>query len=156
MQFNTNPETGIRYTVYSMNSIDPDLQHELWYVHGKNLDEEAAFKEAYATAKAAAEATAEENGEENGEEFDELDFDNAYEPPDFMIDEPHIEGEYEGVKYGISWLGGAPNLWVWESPHKGAFALCSPCCPNACDGNSGGGYEGYAIPDDWLYTREAV
>ncbi len=147
MSPNVNPETGIRYTVYSSHSINPDLMHELWYTHGRNLDEERAYDEAKAEAKRNAMLDA----ESIDEIFDEEEFEDNYEAPeDLNIDEPHIEGEYQGVKYGISWLGGAPNLWVWESPHTGAFALCSPCCPNACNGNAGGGYEGYAVPDDWL------
>ena len=150
---NTNPETGIRYTVYSMNSIDPDLQHELWYVHGKNLDEEAAYAEARNEALEEARTEA----EENGEEFDELDFDNAYEPPDLMIDEPTIRGLYQGVDYMISWLGGAPLLYIFDSPYRFFGKLCSPCIPNAVNFDSGPGpYEGYAIPDDWLYDKETV
>lgn len=147
---NTNPETGIRYTVYSMNSIDPDVQHSLWYEHGVNLDEEAAYKEAYAEAL----QKAQDEAEEVGEPFDEDEFERYYEAPDLQIDEPTIEGIYEGVKYGISWLGGAPLLHIFDSPYRFFGNLCSPCIPNAVNFDSGPGpYEGYAVPDDWLYKE---
>lgn len=57
---------------------------------------------------------------------------------DFNIDEPIIEGTYEGVKYRISWLGGAPILRIIEGPLGYARELCSPCVPNAA--NLDGGY----------------
>lgn len=137
---NTNPETNIRYSVYSMTNIDGDVANELWYgSHVTYLSEEEFYKEALEEARAEA--------EESGEEFDE----DYWEPPECFIDEPQIEGIYQGVKYGIDWLGGAPLLWVFESPYTGTFRLGSPCIPNACNGDSPdeGGYEGYAIPTDW-------
>jgi hypothetical protein len=74
-----------------------------------------------------------------------------------VIEEPEIEGEYEGVKYRISWLGGAILVWITESPHTGLFDLCSPCVPGACDCDSPNpdGYLGYTVPETWL-AREDV
>lgn len=143
---NCNEETGIRYTVYSMNSINSDLQYDLWYSYGKDLSYEAAYQEAYDEAK----QDAMDEAEEAGEEFDEDDFD--FEAPDFCIDEPVIEGECQGVQYHIDWLGGAPILWVFHSPHIRTFGLGSPCIPNACDGDRPNpyGFEGYSVPADWL------
>ena len=148
---NTNPETGIRYTVYSSHSINSDLMQDLWFTYGKNIDEEYAMQQAYLEARSEAQDAA----AEAGETFDEDEFEAEWECPDLCIEEPHIEGEYQGVKYGISWLGGAPILFVYESPHTATFGLCSPCIPNACESNTPGGYEGYSLPSDWLY-KEAV
>lgn len=53
------------------------------------------------------------------------------------IAEPTIEGEHEGVKYRIAWLGGAPLLWVLDGPLGYCDRLCSPCVPNAADLDSG-------------------
>jgi hypothetical protein len=88
---------------------------------------------------------------------------------DFNIDEPIIEGECDGVKYRISWLGGAPLLWVLEGPLGFANRLCSPCVPNAAELDSGfeptdltldeihrdhDGYLCYVVPADWLRKED--
>lgn len=150
MTANTNPDTGIRYTVYSSHSIDSEIMHSLWFDHGKNLDEEAAYKEAYDEAR----GLAENEAEDLGEVFDEEYFEHTYLAPDLCIDEPTIRGIYQGVDYMISWLGGAPLLHVFDSPYRFFGNLCSPCIPNAVNFDSGPGpYEGYGIPADWLAVR---
>ena len=146
---NTNPETGIRYTVYSMRSLNPDMYQELWYgSQAVDLTYEAAYRDALEEAK----LDAKREAEGNNEEFNADDFAAEFECPDLEIDEHDIEGTYEGVHYQISHLGGGELLWVLESPHTGEFKLCSPCCPGACDGDSPyvGGYSGYAVPAEWL------
>lgn len=150
MQFNTNPETGIRYTVYSSHSIDSDLMQDLWFTHGKNIDEEYAMQQAYLDARSEAQDAA----VEAGETFDEDEFEAEWECPDLQIDEPTIRGLYEGVDYMISWLGGAPLLHIFDSPYRFFGNLCSPCIPNAVNFDSGPGpYEGYGVPPDWLAVR---
>lgn len=146
---NINPTTGIRYTVYSMVKLDPDVYHELWYGNGAV---DVTLEEAYSEALAEAKEQARLEAIENGEEFDEEDFVEGWECPDFDIDEHDIEGVYKGVHYQISHLGGAELLWVLESPHTAEFSLCSPCCPGACDGDHPivGGFKGYAVPAEWL------
>jgi hypothetical protein len=73
-------------------------------------------------------------------------FNDAYQP-----DEPVHEGIYQGVKYSTSWLGGALNVWVFESPHITNLARqASPCVPGAAildtlDGN----VTGYDVPPSW-------
>lgn len=117
---NHNPETGIPYGVIACNSLDSDLVQELWYTHGTDL----SYEEALAELRQELEAEADEI--EAGETPD----DDTYLPTGYgdreafiegemdcrsqniQIDEPTIEGEYEGVKYHISWLGGAPLLWA--------------------------------------------
>lgn len=146
---NTHPTTGIRYTVYAMRSLDPDVYQELWYGPGAT---DVTYEEAYKEAKEEAIRLAKWAAIDCGEEFDEADFNEGWECPDLEIAEHNISGTYEGVKYEISHLGGAELLWVLESPHTREFLLGSPCVPNACDGDSPivGGFIGYAVPAEWL------
>lgn len=146
---NTHPVTGIRYTVYSMRNLKSWIYEELFY--GSQATD-LSYEEAYEEELSLAIKRARYEAEVNGEEFDEADFIEDWECPEFEIDEPNIAGTYDGVRYEISWLGGAPLLWVLESPHTGQLSLCSPCCPQACDGDSpiAGGFTGYAVPEDWL------
>jgi|GEM_PF-2170210 len=184
---NTNPTTGIRYGVIAMNSIDPDVANELWYGPGAvdmsyenacaEARKEAAreFDNLLESAEVAAyeidpgmsdserEAFIERWFEEAGEFHDQEAFVDArvdYFGDQCQIDEPVIEGKYEGIDYMIDWLGGAPLLWVFEGPIGWANELCSPCVPNAAnlDGGFGTGevaddcrvYPCYVIPRDWL------
>ena len=185
MTTNCNPQTGIRYSVFALNHLNPDVADELWYgPQAKNLTEIEVEKEVRAEAESESEAVVEEvmfgiaetdYANLNNEAFVEARIDAAFErlgydsKEDYIeyrveremenahIDEPTIEGEYEGVQYHISWLGGAPLLWVFQSPLIGRFNLCSPCVPNACDLSSPNplGYEGYTIPSDWLQEGES-
>jgi hypothetical protein len=58
--------------------------------------------------------------------FNEGDFD-----PD--IEECPISFEAEGFKYELMYLGGAPLIYVMDSPFVALCGECSPCCPNAGD-----------------------
>ena len=138
---NHNPETSIPYGVIACDSLDSDLVNELWWYHGEDL----SYKEALI------ELRNEVNAEVEAGELDEDDFDAEldHRAENIQIDEPTIEGEYEGVKYQISWLGGAPLLWVFWSPFVNPHAQCSPCCPGAGDLDSEGDVLCYDVPDSW-------
>jgi len=140
---NYNPDTGVPYGVIACNSLDSDLVNELWYTHGTDLSYEEAVRE----------LRNEVNAEVEAGELDEDDFDSELDlrVERIQIDEPTIEGVYEGVHYHISWLGGAPLLWVFESPHINPHAQCSPCVPGAGDLDSEGDVLCYDVPDDWRY-----
>lgn len=151
---NQNPETGIPYTVYALNrSIDPDVAQELWY---GSQARDLSYESAYAELKD--EVTQEIRGKiERGlipweDEDYAIDIEMDRRCEHIQIEEPTIEGVYEGVTYQISWLGGAPLLCITHSPYKGTFRLCSPCVPGACMGDSPdpNGCEGYAVPPSWL------
>ena len=146
---NTHPITGIRYTVYSMRNLKSWIYEELFY--GSQATD-LSYEEAYEEELSLAIKRARYEAEVNGKEFDEAGFTEDWECPELEIDEPNIAGTYDGVRYEISWLGGAPLLWVLESPHTGQFVLCTPCCPQSCDGDSpiAGGFTGYAVPEEWL------
>lgn len=158
---------GIRYTLFSCNSIDSDVLHELLYTHGKDLSYEAACKEHLAQefnkfteaadelAIARAESGADRENPDVGEDdliFDEEALMENFDP---MIDEPIIAGVLDGVTYQTTWLGGAQLLFCFRSPVVGHFALCSPCAPGAADGNSrrsrDEGYMGFDLPPSWFY-----
>ena len=146
---NTHPVTGIRYTVYSMRNLKSWIYEELF--HGSQATD-LSYEEAYEEELSLSIKRARYEAEVNGKEFDEAGVIEDWECPELEIDEPNIAGTYDKVRYEISWLGGAPLLWVLESPHTGQFVLCSPCCPQACDGDSpiAGGFTGYAVPEEWL------
>lgn len=124
---NTNLATGVRFGVASLASLE-DWVFEEFLNDGTNLSYEAAL----------------------------ADFDG--DPDDFEYegdeDSYELELEKDGLKLGLSTLGGAYNVWVYESPHVAPHALCSPCCPNAGDINSVGGFDCYTLPDEW-FRRES-
>ena len=149
---NINPETGIRYGCIYLNSLDPDTAAWLWD-NAENLSE----AEAYAELKSEIEAQVMEECPDLDESEVEIEVENRLDcaAQDIEIDEPILIGTCEGVRYEISWLGGAPLLWVFESPVISKAKLCSPCCPNAGDLNNldDDGYECYGIPADW-YAKD--
>lgn len=153
---NTNPETGIRYGVIAINNLDPDVVDELWYGGGAvDLSYQAAMEELDAEIGWEA-ARLIETGELQAEDRDwYVDRETDKHRDDIQIDEPTIEGTYEGVKYQISWLGGAPLLFVFESPVISRARPCSPCVPNGGDLDNlcEDGVECYGVPDDWRRTE---
>jgi hypothetical protein len=177
MLSNVNQETGIRYGVIALNSLDQDLAQELQFgANAVDLSYEQAYSDAKAEATAAygrfkeeAELAASETdlnmSDRAREAFVENHVLNASEGRDllqyeddameqfsdlYQSCEPTIEGAYGGVKYRISWLGGAPMLWVLDSPWTTIGKLCSPCVPGAVDLDAGcGESEGYDVPQDW-------
>lgn len=144
---NMNPETGIRYGTIYLNTLEGDTAAYL-FDEGRNVSEDEAIEDLRREiASEAAERGFEDDTDR--EDWEEREFEERVEG--IQIEEPTIQGECDGVKYMISWLG-APLLWVFESPFTGTFDLCSPCVPNACNLSSPNpdGYEGYTVPADWL------
>lgn len=125
MKPNINQETGIPFGIIALGNLDGDIAHDLFFgPQAENISDQNYLDECF----------------EAGIEPDE----------DWYCDEPYVEGEYQGVKYGISWLGGAPLLWIYKSDYiTDSAAMCSPCCPNAGDLDNEGEYTCYTIPDDW-------
>lgn len=182
MQPNVNPETLIRYGVIACDKLDQDLVQELFYgPDAVDLSYKATYDEAKVQATTLywslieeADISAAESGADREVGFDrersqEMWFDlhnHEYDEELFVeralerdtdigwqIDEPEIEGVYEGVTYRIGWLGGAPLLWVLKGPMTYVRSLCSPCVPNAADLDSGfdqNGFLTYTVPQDWV------
>lgn len=149
MSANVNPKTGIRYGIISAHSLDPevidDIQRE-----GTDIYYNEAVTELRDTVKRACEDyMSERDADDVADEAVERMSEN-FEP-----DEPVHEFELDGVKGRTTWLGGALMVWVFESPFTGKFKLCSPCVPNCCDADNPDpdGYEGYTVPEDWLYKE---
>lgn len=170
-------ETGIRYGCVYLNSLDYETAQWLWD-DAENLSEAEAYAELKSEIERDAESIEEEvriaaaerdyamlsndryMEDEVEAAYNRLGYDDRDDYIDtrlereferIEIDEPILAGACEGVRYEISWLGGAPLLWVLESPIISKAKLCSPCCPNAGDLNNldDDGYECYGIPADW-------
>lgn len=178
---NINETTGIRFGYISAQRLHPDTVHELMYSVGTDLSYLEAVdeirkrieREADSIEEGCKEALLEidyhitsdpgyerilddrvekayvDRGYSDREEFIERRVERETECLD--IEEPIIEGTYEGVRYQTSWLGGALNFWIFESPVVGLFDLCSPCVPNAgnLDSPNHSGYLAYDVPADW-------
>lgn len=129
---NRHPDTGIAYGVIAMNSLQSWVWDE-FYAHGTDL----SFRDAMA------EFDAEHPGADEDERQEFID--------NLQIDEPEWELSTDGMRLGISWLGGAPLLWVFESPHTAECRQCSPCVPGAGDLDhlEDGGMVAYTVPDEW-------
>ncbi len=141
---NVNPETGIRYGCIYLQGITGDVAESLLYGPGavdiswKSFIEQAGQEAARLS-------------EEFGEDEDQAEVRLQEALADYYCDEPVIEGVLDGVSYGISWLGGAQLLWIFQSPHIGKYDLCSPCVPNAgnLDSPNPQGFDCYDAPLAW-------
>lgn len=65
--------------------------------------------------------------------------------------EGQFKNEQGTFKMMLTYLGGAPLLWVLEGPVITKARLCSPCLPGCTDQDSPDedGYEGYGFPKGW-------
>ncbi len=177
---NINHVTGIRYGYIRGDSIDPDQLHHLLYERGaKDLSWEAARDEIRKEAERMADEVEEQVSihisevdpnmyERDREEMEERLLEEAWDKRGFScrddfidarveaqlelieIDEPIVEGTNDGVHWRTSWLGGALNLFIFDSPVIVKCALCSICVPNAGNLDSLGDYETYGVPVEWL------
>lgn len=177
MKPNTNPETGIRYGIIAANNLDPEIIDTLRSV-GKDILWDQAQKDLRRILEEEADDLEEEvkigiaeldPGLVGKEDFEESRILDAYGAKgyscreDFIdtemdrrsqhieIDEPIHEGEYEGVKFRTTWLGGALMVWIFQSPYLTRARLCSPCVPNCgdLDNLDPDGEECYDVPPDW-------
>jgi hypothetical protein len=66
-------------------------------------------------------------------------------------EELEVQGCFENVRYVTSWLGGALNFFILESPHITHKAgKASPCVPNAAILDTlAGSITGYDVPNNW-------
>jgi len=158
---NIDPETGIRYGYIRADSLDPDLVHELMYVHGTDLSLRLAVDQLVSDTERRADVIEEQvhdglievdyhiTSDPEYERILEDRIESGYkalgyndrddfvrcaverETEDLCIEEPIIEGRYQDTFYRTSWLGGALNFWIFKSPVAGTYQLCSPCVPGA-------------------------
>lgn len=129
---NTNPKTSIRYGYIRADSLRYDVLDELQFgsqardVHWEEAlydlrSDFASILRDWHLDEAFVARFANDCVDEVSDEIGNHWYD----------DEPIHEGELEGVKYRTSWLGGALNVWIFESPFTDVFQECSPCVPGA-------------------------
>lgn len=152
MTINTNEKTGIPFGYIAADKLDPEIVTAL-QMTGKDVHYDEAWSQ-FLAEKRTELGLHDGSDEENGFEPQDYqqEFDDSYNP-----DEPVHEGELEGVTFRTSWLGGALNVWIFESPyitHRARKA--SPCVPGAAILDTlDGGETGYDVPPDWRAERWA-
>lgn len=147
---NINLDTGIAYGYISAQRLDSDLVTTL-INKGVDEDEQEQFdawkrNEAAKLIKSGKFGEDDEDGALADAENRSYEFWEEYEPY-----EPTVTGEHEGVRYASSWLGGALNFFIFESPVTTDRArLASPCVPNAGILDTlDGSVTSYDVPADW-------
>lgn len=180
---NMNPETGIRYGVIAGNSLDPEVLHEL--TSGTSITYTNAYederKRLLKIWQDEFDSSTEASASQTDPDFDVMehiqfklsvpaDIEDAESFAEFKLEEFSStwecdEQEYlidkDGVKGRVSWLGGAPLVWVFEGPTGYAAELCSPCVPGAAnldggwlesnvDAETSYPHHCYVVPRDWL------
>jgi hypothetical protein len=145
---NTNTETGIPYGVISGNAV-PYLLDEIT-TSGESTTFAAYKRELTEAIAAALRGVAEDrtggeraariveqmdceqlaesmldSGLNDALEFDEEEFEHT--------ETVKVDGAEFPVKYLLGYLGGAPLIWVCDSPYVARAAHCSPCVPGAGD-----------------------
>jgi hypothetical protein len=126
---NLNPRTGINYGYISSSKLEPSLVDYL-LDSGTNLDLIRYL-----------------------DEHEEDDPEGEYYKPY----QESIQGTHSGVLYATSYLKGALNFFIFESPHTGYYPLCSSCVPGA--GNLDlpqcqVGIKCYDVPLEWRLKPE--
>ena len=147
---NINVITGIPYGYIAAAALDPEIVDELLNGSGAlDLSYQAALDEADERASAEAAERGLDHGSPDWERFCARRTCELMD--DYECDEPDIEGQYEGVTYATSWLGGALNFWIFESTATTFRARrASPCLPGAAILDTLDGSEfGYDVPADW-------
>ena len=149
---NTNPVTNIPYGYISSQALDPEIVDDLIYgLQARDFSFEAWYEEKVEEAAAAAREVDYHMSDSEFEDFVGNYVEDAQE--EYFDPEPHIEGEYDGVYYATSWLGGALNFLILESPVTTDKARrASPCVPGAAILDTLDGDEfGYDVPADWRF-----
>lgn len=148
---NRNPDTGVRYGYISANSLHPELVDELQF--GPQAVD-VSYKEACTELEDAIYHAV--SPFLSSRQVQHL-VDEAVEMFEHDCDEPVHEGEYEGVKYRTSWMGGALCVWVFHSSIVKNYRECSPCVPGAGDLDSPdlNGVPTYDVPEEWRWEDES-
>lgn len=150
---NTNPKTKIPYGYISANALDPEIAERLLFGgQARDLSFEEFCEEQTREVEIEASERGLHHGTQDWGDWCERERERerrleAYEPPD----ELSIEGRYEGVTYRTSYLGGALNFWILDSPCTTDKARrASPCVPGAAILDVLDGSEfGYDVPAYW-------
>ena len=138
MIMNRNPRTGVPYGVASLNSL-ADWVFDEFFNDGTNESYDEAWKEFKA------------QNPDMGEDEAQDQFNDEYEGY-----EENYTLECDGMRLGLSYLGGAALVWVFDSKHTARVRQCSPCVPGAGDLNNPDpdGMECYTLPPAWFDEDE--
>lgn len=162
MTINTDTTTGYAFGYIAANDMDGDIVDML--LQGSQVDNisqrhaeleetQRQLKEFEALLEQVQDIPSVAHLAETLRESFEADLE-GFEP---QIEEPIVEGVYEGVTYRSSWMGGALNFWIFASPlitTRGRRA--SPCVPNACilHPSRDGDVHGYDVPPGWYAASD--
>jgi hypothetical protein len=146
---NVNPKTGLAYGVISTRHT-PYLLEDI-QSHGNNVTMENRRKECRQRLRNVV-CDYSSNVDEVVEDMMDVLDDYA----EHYGEEDEYEAELEGTKYLLSWLGGAPLIWVIDSEWACYCNPCSPCVPGAGDLDT---LEGSTLahcmpPEEWELIRE--
>ena len=134
---NYDEATGVRYGVVALDSLAEWVWDE-FFTNGTNTSELAAMGD-----------YARECGAESFDTLTDAQQDEFY----YESDEDCFSLEAEGMKLELGWLGGAPLVWVIDSPVRADCGNCSPCCPGAGNLDSDHRYTTaggtYSLPLEW-------
>lgn len=152
MTANVNVETGIRFGICHcppemFEEIMTNGTDETFEAHKRDCEKQVAN-------------LLEELGQRDCDR-QAKDIVSNFEWDDYQPEESEYSYEDKaGNKFLISYLGGAPLLWIIKSTKiVHCRSLCSPCVPNGGDLDSGlttpeDGYECYGVPDDYAWAFE--
>jgi hypothetical protein len=162
---NCNPKTGIPYGVISGNNV-PELTDDI-FSGGDSLTYRAWKEEVAERIKGAIKSAIDDYTCRAEKIVEGLDYPALVDSlldhglgEDWQCEEEEFEYQYDTdygpVKLQLGWLGGAPLIWVLDSPWFANCKHCSPCVPGAGDLDSpvDNGLECYCLPpddmpDDW-------
>lgn len=155
---NVNPNTGIAYGVISGNNV-PELLDDI-ISNGDNITYEAWKKELEQEIRNSLFSIFNGRHHDPNRIVDHCGVDEIVEAAlDAGLNDEYQNEEEEYVyeasyvtsttpiptgvgyptakfKLQLGWLGGAPLIWIIESPFKAYAPHCSPCVPNAGDLNN--------------------
>lgn len=152
---NYHAKTGIPFGMIRASALHSEVLDDLTIFGGTNETYERCKAEYLAEARADFEAGNETFQDEDGD-FDESAAEDAFSNT-YQADEEIYSGVRDGVTYQTTWMGGAQNVWIFESPVIVKCRVCSPCVPGAGDLDGVGSYEAYGVPVEWLdpeFVRE--
>jgi len=137
MTANINLETGIAFGYISARALHSDTVDSLLFGHGESFTDHGwqEFEREYRL----------ENEIPDDEDLPDDAGDSYY------AEESSVSGIYQGVHYASSWLGGALNFFILQSPHiTDSARMASPCVPNAgILDELEGSTQAYNVPDSW-------
>jgi len=169
---NMNEKTQIPYGVLAANDV-PFLFDDIT-MHGDNLSHEQLREDVQERLEDAIQGVVEDYTHKATQIVKNLDVAEILDALEchglwdsYITEEEEYAYEYEhkgkAVKLLVSWLGGAPLIWVLESPFITYCRPCSPCVPGAGDLNSpdADGMVAHCLPpedmpEDWQGNIELL